>query len=491
MALSGSFVGAASSSRPGSAYRLRVDWSAKQNVANNTSTITCDFYLEQDATWSIGIGNRNNTCTIDGVAVAWTSPTVSNGGGTTTKIGSCSRTVSHNSDGTKSLTISAVYKTAPLTISGTDINSISASATITLDTIARATQPTLSVSSVELGSAITIGLESASSSFTHGLRYSIGNASGEISSNPWTIPMDLAKQIPDSPDGTLTIYCDTYSNGTLIGTKPVSVKAMVPESIKPDVELRGCIDDSGAYNLLGTYVQNVSRLELYAPTNGIYGSWITGLSISLDGKPYASGDLVTGSGDLKLLLIATDSRGRSNTVEETISVAAYKEPKLNLDAHRCEANGTANDAGEYAKITVSGSTEQVNNRNKAKCMLTYGGTTVDLGVGVGSFSKELIVAVSSQSTMAISATLSDMLKILPRSMVLSTGYATMDFLAGGKGIAFGTTATKEGFTCSMDTDFCGHKVTGLPAPVNASDAVSKEYVDNLIASIQTALNNLT
>lgn len=487
MALSGSFIGAASSERPGSAYRLRVDWSAKQNVANNTSTITCDFYLEQDATWSISIGNRNNSCTIDGTTLGWTSPTLSNGGGTTTKIGSCSRTVSHNSDGTKSLTISAVYNTAPLTISGTNINSISASGTITLDAIARATQPTLSVASAEMGSEITIGLEPASNSFTHGLRYSFGSTSGSIRSNPWTIPLELANQIPSSTEGPMTIYCDTYSNGTLIGTRQVNLTAIVPESVKPTVELLNHWDSTAAYAALGVYVQNVSRLAITVGSEGSYGSWITGGSISLDGKPFVAGGLITGSGDLKLLLTVTDSRKRSNSTEVTISVAAYKEPKLTLSAHRCDEDGTANDVGEYAKIVVSGSTEQVNNRNTAKCMLTYGNTTVDLGISIGSFSEERIVAVSSEITMSISATLSDELRYVPRSMVLSTGFATMDFLAGGRGIAFGATATKEGFTCAMDTDFVGHKVTGLPTPVNASDATSKEYVDALIKALEDKL----
>lgn len=481
------------SASSGGYIEAKIVWNATADTASNASkNVTASIYVRKgnaDMTltiptsgtwhWAITInGSKVNGSVSKDVLLDWVlvgTHTVSN--------------IAHNSDGSKSIVISGSVA-AP---SGTSLagHTSSGSGTAVLDTIDRATQPTLSVASVEMGESIYIDLVPASSSFTHVLRYSIGNASGEISSNPWTIPMDLAKQITESTEETLTIHCDTYSNGTFVGTRSASIVAIVPESIKPDVELRGCIDDSGAYDLLGTYVQNVSRLDLYVITNGLYGSWIKELSISLGGKPYSSGDLVTGSGDIKILLTATDSRGRSSTVEETISVAAYKEPKLNLEAHRCEEDGTANDAGEYAKITVSGSTEQVNNRNKAKCMLTYGGTTVDLGVGVGSFNKELIVAVSSEATMAISATLSDMLKILPRSMVLSTGYATMDFLAGGKGIAFGTTATKVGFTCSMDTDFCGHKVTGLPTPVNATDAVSKEYVDNLIASIQTALNNLT
>lgn len=482
MSLSGSFVGAASSSRPGMFYRLRVDWSATQSVANNTSTITCNFYLEQDNSWSISIGGRSNTCTIDGTVIGWTSPTVENGGGTTTHIGSCSRTVSHNSDGTKSLSISATYNTAPLTIANTAINSITASATVTLDTIARASTPTVSASSVTMrDGSVTIYTNRASTGFTHTLSYTFGGASGTIAtgvtdSYNWTPPLDLAKQIPSATQGTLTIYCATYSDGTLVGTKSVNLTAVVPESVIPYAEILNRGDATAAYVTLGTYVQNVSRLNIHIGSGGTYGSVVREIGITLGDKAFSSGALITGSGNLTLRITVTDSRGRSNYDEEIIAVAPYKEPKLTLTAHRCDEDGTANDAGEYAKITVSGSTTQVNNRNTATCMLTYGSTTVNLGIGVGDFSKELIVSVSSEETMAISATLSDKLKSVPRSMVLSTGFATMDFLAGGRGIAFGATATKEGFTCAMDTDFAGHKVTGLPMPAAMDGAANAEYV---------------
>ena len=486
MSLSGSFVGAASSSSPGKFYRLRVDWSATQDVANNTSTINCNFYLEQDSSWSIAIGGRSNSCTIDGTTTGWTSPTVENGGGTTTHIGSCSRTVSHNSDGTKSLSISATYNTAPLTIANTAINSITASANVTLDTIARASTPTVNTSSVAMrDGSVRIYTNRASDSFTHAMYYVCGSASSTIATGvteyfDWTPPLDLAYQVPSDDEVTVTIYCNTYTDSgtTLVGTKSVSITATVPTNVTPYAEILNRGDATAAYVKLGTYVQNVSHLNLHIGNSGTYGSYVTGVGITLGGKAFSSGALITGSGNLTLRITVTDSRGRSSSDEEIISVAPYKEPKLALTAHRCDEDGTANDAGEYAKITVSGSTTQVNNRNTATCMLTYGGTTVNLGIGVGDFYKELIVEASSEKTMAISATLSDKLKSVPRSMVLSTGYATMDFLAGGRGIAFGTTATKEGFTCAMDTDFAGHKATGLATPTSATDVANKEYVDN-------------
>lgn len=60
MASSGSFSGSIVSGH----YKLRVDWSQSKNVSANTSTITCKMYLVND--WSLSIGSRSNTCTING-----------------------------------------------------------------------------------------------------------------------------------------------------------------------------------------------------------------------------------------------------------------------------------------------------------------------------------------------------------------------------------------------------------------------------------------
>ena len=103
MASSGSFSG---SIRDGH-YKLRVDWSQSKNVSANTSTITCKLYLVND--WSLSISGRtDNTCTIDGTALTFSSPAIGSTG--THLLGTVSKTVNHASDGSKSLTISAVFQ---------------------------------------------------------------------------------------------------------------------------------------------------------------------------------------------------------------------------------------------------------------------------------------------------------------------------------------------------------------------------------------------
>lgn len=206
MASSGSF----SNSIVSGHYKLKVDWSQAQNVSANTSTITCKLYLIND--WSLGIGSRSNTCTIGGTAKSFTSSSIS-GTGTHT-LGTVSQSVSHNSDGTKSITISAVFK-IQATISGTYYEQITASATVTLNTIPRASS--VSAKSVNLGTASTITVTRASSSFTHTLSYTFGSAKGTIAAKTtstsvsWTPPLTLANQIPKSTTGTCTITCTTYN----------------------------------------------------------------------------------------------------------------------------------------------------------------------------------------------------------------------------------------------------------------------------------------
>lgn len=131
MALSGSFK-----TKKGG-YTLRTEWSATQDIANNKSTITCTHYL--DSTWALYIGGRTNKCTIDGTKYEFKSSDISKGTGSwTVKLGTSSKTVSHNADGSKSLSMSTVfYMKANITSLGY-VESITAnSGTITLNQIPR------------------------------------------------------------------------------------------------------------------------------------------------------------------------------------------------------------------------------------------------------------------------------------------------------------------------------------------------------------------
>ena len=308
MASSGSFSGSIKDGH----YKLRVDWSQSKNVSDNTSTITCKMYLVND--WSLSINSRSsNYTTIAGTKKTFTSPAISSTG--THLLGTVSQTVSHNSDGSKSITISSAFY-IQATLSGTYYDSITASATVTLDSIPRASS--VSASNVNMGSATTIAITRASSSFTHTLTYSFGSATGTIATKTtstsvsWTPALSLANQIPNALTGTCTITCETYNGSTKIGSKTCTLTLTVPSSVKPTItSLTATRVNGDVPSAWGIYVQTKSKVTLTVNgAAGSYGSTISSYSITGGGFSSTSSSFTTGflntSGTITFTATVTD-----------------------------------------------------------------------------------------------------------------------------------------------------------------------------------------
>lgn len=342
----------------------------------------------------------------------------------------------------------------------------SVSATVTLPMIASASQPSVSSSAVTLGQPVTIYTNAvAGAGLKHTLSYQVGSASGVIAQNvsdsySWTPSIDLAYQITNATEGTATITCSTYAGNTHIGDRQVTVTLKVPDSLVPIVSA-SWTDASNATAVLETLVQNYSALNVTPSAVGSYGSTISSVTITLNGRAY-SGGVLSNAGNNVLLVTAVDSRGRSNSKDYNIPVAAYAAPKLTLSASRCMGDGTADEQGTHAKITVTGYVTQVNNKNSSTLSIDWSTGSESIDAGVGDVYWQKIVEADVNATKSIHAVLQDKLDKATRDMVLSTGYATLDFLAGGKGIAFGKAATREGFECAMPAFFTGG-VSGITA----------------------------
>lgn len=356
MASSGSFSGSICSGH----YVFQVNWSQSKNVSANTSTITCKLYLIND--WSLSISGRtDNTCTINGTAQAFSSSAISTKD--THLLNTVTQTVSHNSDGSKSLTISAVFYIRA-TLNGTYYEKITASATITLDSIPRASS--VSASSADLGTATTISISRASSSFTHTLTYAFGSTNGTIvtkttsTSVSWTPPLTLANQIPNATSGTCTITCTTYNGSTSIGSKTCTLTLSVPSSVKPTIgSLTAARVDGDVPSSWGIYVRTKSKATVtIGSASGSYGSTIKSYSISGGGYSSTTSSLTTGylntSGTVTFTATVTDSRGRtSDSVTVSITVIAYSAPSFtSYSSQRCTSDGTLSDERTYVKGTV-------------------------------------------------------------------------------------------------------------------------------------------
>ena len=380
MATSGSFSGSIKSGN----YKLRVDWSATQSVANNTSKITAVMYLVQASSWSIDINSRSdNSTTIAGTAHTWTSPAIDKTGGTTKLATVTSGNIAHNADGTKSVTLSATFYIRA-TISGTYYEKITASATVTLDTIPRATTPKLSASSVFMGDSVTISTPRASSSFTHDLAYQFAGgswvsiATGVGTSRAWTVP-DLASSIPNASSGTMTIRCITKNGSTTVGTKTVSMTAKVPTSAayQPTISAVTLTEaTTGLAAQFGAYIQKKSKVKAAITSAGAKGSTIKSVSTTFQGKTYTgsswTSDLLASSGTLSMTTKVTDSRGRTASKTTTFSVLAYSTPRvIEFDAYRVDASYAPDTEGQHAHIDFYYYAPSLNGGNTVTAKIQY------------------------------------------------------------------------------------------------------------------------
>ena len=345
MALSGSFIGSYKG------WHIKTVWSATQNVANNTSTITCNHYLVCDNYYSIYIGNRSNTSVIDGSSYTFNSPSIScdGNGSQTFHLGTTSKTLSHNSDGSRSFSMSTTFY-LKATLSGVYKESVTASSgTITLNTIPRASSVTCST--VAIGSKPTISISSASSSFRHTLRYAFGNLSGTIvdktsstSYTSWTLPSTFYAQIPNAKSGTGTIYCDTYSGSTLIGTKSTSFTATTSEAAcKPLINPTFEDVDAAVLAVTGdksVFVKYFSDAKF--TTNATVRNSATLKSIKVTcGAQTATTDSGTFANieTNTFTFTVTDSRGYTTTGTRTLDWVPYVKLTCNITAENPTTDG--------------------------------------------------------------------------------------------------------------------------------------------------------
>lgn len=433
---------------------VKLSWSlSSQSVENNQSTLS----------WSItGAGSASGWVMTGGFKAVINGTTVYSTSTDTriqlyngTSVASGTTKITHNADGTKSFSLSieaGVYTYAV---------SVTASGTHTLDTIPRAS--TVSATNANMGSASTITITRASSSFTHTLTYSFGSTTGTIVSKTtstsvsWTPALTLANQIPNAVSGTCTITCDTYNGSTKIGSKTCTLTLTVPTSVKPTMtSVTATRVDGDVPAAWAIYVQNKSKATVKINgAAGAYGSTISSYSISGGGYSSTASSFTTGfltsSGTITFTAKVTDSRGRvSDAKTVRISVIAYSAPSFtSYLSQRATSAGVVNDDGTYIRGLISYSYASCSGKNTVTCATYYkkssasswtnankrfsSGTAFTFGGG----------AISTESSYDVKYTITDAFTTVTILDMVSTATVLMDFKAGGKGIAIGKVSEKD------------------------------------------------
>lgn len=350
-------------------WQLRLDYSSAQNQAKNQSTITLDLWIYDGTGYSQNESSNEAYYILQGTKV-WHPYYYSSTGWY--KLGSKTITVDHNSDGSKTVTLSASWDCG--FDSAYTPRTLSVSGSVTLPTIPRAA--TLSYGSMTMGTAATIKITPPVSGATSTITYKFGSASGTIvtktsaASVSWTPPTSLAAQIPNSASGTGTLTVETYSGSTKLGSRAYTVNISVPSTMTPTLTV-AISDPTGRADTYGGYIQSKSRLKVELTAAGVQGSTIKSYAIKVGDILSATSDTATSgylpaSGSLTVTASATDSRGRTKTVTQTVTVTPYVSPTISaLAVVRCKANGTEDPTGAYAKATFSGAITALGGKNTA------------------------------------------------------------------------------------------------------------------------------
>lgn len=364
--------------------------------------------------------------------------------------------VYHNDDGTKTLSYSISM------VTGTDQNNYqcvwvasSKSGSMTLNTIPRATQPSMSASSVTMGNSITINTPRAASAFTHSLWYQVNGgawqsiATGVGTSYSWTVPVGLASNVPNGTSIGVTIICRTFNGSTNLGDKTTSFTANVPSSVVPSMGTPTATRvDNGVPSGWGVYVKGYSKVTIaMTSVSGSYGSTIKSYSISGPNLSSTSSSATSGvlgsAGTNTYTCTITDSRGRTASKTVSISVVDYSKPSISVSASRCNSDGTISSSGTYLKVTATYSIASVSSKNSVSSRSVTCNSKSNTSFSSGT-AFVLAASCAINTSYTLTASVTDVLgNSASASVTIPTASRIMNVRANKTGVAFGKFAESD------------------------------------------------
>lgn len=251
---------------------------------------------------------------------------------------------------------------------------------------------------------------------------------------------------------TATVSVETFYNNYSVGSRSTTVTVQFDLlDIKPSVSL-AVSDPTGYSATYGAYVATKSKITATLTPTLMYGATVATISILANGANYstnpATTDEIVSVDNDKVVARFVDSRGVStDSVTQTLSILAYSPPQINNFAlHRCNQDGTANDQGAYMKVDYDVAITALNNVNSKALSVKYkkrsdsSYTTQAITLSSYTQSGYVVIAADTNSTYDVQLSLTDDFGTASADLQLSTAFATMNFMAGGQGIAIGKVA---------------------------------------------------
>lgn len=336
-------------------FKIRIKWSTNsQSVANNSSNVKVSVYLVVPTNYTT-TSTMKGSYTVNGSTYNINKSSAYYGAGENL-LASGNYTIYHNNDGTKSFNMSATVTSGWATLGKMP----TASGSGTLNTIARASQPSINTyptnsPNFNIGDTITIHMNRASTSFTHTVKINYGSTSYTIATgvtnnctfDTSTIANDLYALIPNANVYSNTISVTTYNGSTNIGTKTCAYNAKVTNA-NPTFSAAYLDTNSTVTSVttndqlivrnkstLRVNVSNASALKsatLVSASCVILGQTV---SASLSGSSVALNiGTINTSQDTTANVTVTDSRGNSTTKTLDITVADWQAPSAIITPER-------------------------------------------------------------------------------------------------------------------------------------------------------------
>lgn len=467
----------------------RITFSGTSNgSAANSSNVLVVLWVRKDSYSSTPTTGKQwkGSITIDGTTSSFTSLSTSVSVlHEWVQLFSYTKTVPHNADGTKTITLSGSV-TGP---TGTSLANTTSSGTTSfiLDTIPLSSQPTSNYSQATLGStSLTISTNRASSSFSHTITTSINGVGIETfysvgDSKQFTPSIALYAPYITTSSANCVITCYTYQNGVQIGSpKSCNVTFIVPSSVKPSITSITAVESNQnivekGWNLDAEqkYIQNLSRIAITINADGIYNSTIKKYSTSV-ADLYSNSNRIfttnplTLSGNRKIKSTVTDTRDATAYLEKDYECIEYSQPTItNVKAERCLSNGTPSDEGTYLKYTFIGSVSPINNGTedlnsheyklgyKLSTDSTYTYITLT-GSGYNINSENIVLlgtTFPAENKYDIRFMINDEFYSTVIDAQLGTGSDLINFNASGKSMALGKVSEASSTEKVLEVDF--------------------------------------
>lgn len=329
-------------------------------------------------------------------------------------------------------------------------------------------QPTVSSTSVNLGSAVTIYTNRQSTATTHTISYWFGNASGAIATNvgasvSWTPPLSLTSEIPNATSGICTITCNSFVNGTITGTRTCTLTLNVPSTVVPSISSVAVEDtNTTVKDKIAAFVKSLSTLQVAITAAGIYGSTISSYRTSLDGVSYTAASFTASkklstAGDMTMTVTVTDSRGRTATYQTTFNVLDYAVPSIKkFSAERCSSDGSAAQLdGTNVRYSFEGRVNSLGGKNGLSCVVYYKLKSATAwtqaekmsitSYNLSATNKLLTQTYDALNSYDLKVRLTDYFYYVEQSVSIGTKGVILDFLSDGTGVGIGKVAETSGY----------------------------------------------